>query len=283
MKDIQTLKASIPGSRKSVFKAILFCVAFTVLFMGFSLTKGFLPPQFERLSHGIIGTATALFTTFIFLKSDKASFADIGLQWERRTMIRFLAGMLAGVVIMGLLAAGVLYFTDVSVTFNGAGNLGYFLLMTMPLIPLALMEELGFRAYPLQVLKGTAGIRGAILITSILFALYHIPNGWTVASSFLGPAIWGLVFGLAALYSKGIAMPTGLHYAANLTTSAFGAEGNTVCLWIVKSPSKVTSKAEGMDWGTVLPALALLVFAVVCIEMYSRLKPVTENAIPKKV
>jgi uncharacterized protein len=115
------------------------------------------------------------------------------------------------------------------------------------------------------------GIRLAIIITSILFALYHVVNGWTIANSFLGPAIWGLVFGLAAVYSKGIALPTGIHYAANLTTSAFGEPNNTTSLWIVRQSSSTSSNnQQGSDLGTILPNFLLLIFAVVLIELYMR-------------
>ena len=264
----------------SILKAILFCVAFTILFILFSFSKNFLPSQFERLGHGILGTVAALLTTLIFLKVDKASFADIGLVWERKTIVRFLAGMLTGIVIMGALAAGVLYFSDVTVEGNVAGNVGSFLLMTLPLIPLALMEELGFRAYPLQMVQNKVGIRLAIIITSILFALYHIVNGWTIVSSFLGPAIWGMVFGLAAVYSNGIAMPTGLHYAANLTTAAFATNADSNSLWVVTPSPDATTKTSGINWSTILPALALLIFAIACLELYMKRRKTVNKFLP---
>jgi membrane protease YdiL (CAAX protease family) len=84
--------------------------------------------------------------------------------------------------------------------------------------------------------------------------------------------VWGLVFGLAAVYSKGIAMPTGIHYAANLTTSAFGAASSTVSIWAIKQPNASSTKYGGTDWLTILPALALLLFAIFCIELYMRRK-----------
>ena len=173
---------------------------------------------------------------------------------------------------MGLLTTSVLYFSNVTIEANPRSNVWHFLLLTFPLIPLAFMEELGFRAYALQILKDKIGIRLSIVITSILFALYHIANGWTIASSFYGPGVWGLVFGLAAVYSKGIAMPTGIHYAANLTTSAFGIANNTVSIWTIKQPSIPATKSGIIDWLTIISAFALLAFAIICIEVYVRQK-----------
>lgn len=264
---------------KYIFKSILFCIVFTGLFVVFSFAKGFIPNKFERITHGIIGTLTAFLTTLLFLMFDRKRFSDIGLAFEQKTIVKFSAGVLAGVFIMGLLATSVVYFTNIDIEVNTRSNFFHFLLMTMPLIPLAFMEELGFRAYPLQILKGKIGIRLSIVITSILFGLYHVVNGWTISSSFYGPAVWGLIFGLAAIYSKGIAMATGIHFAANLTTSAFGAANNSVSIWIwtVKQSDFTTAKYRGIDWATILPALSLLVFAIICIEIYMRRKTTANN------
>lgn len=266
---------------KYIIKSVLFCVVFTGLFVVFSFAKNFVPINFERLAHGTIGTLAAFLTTVLFLKFDRKRFSDIGLTFQQKTIAKFLTGVVVGIGIMGLLATSVIYFTNVGIVTNPRSNLFNFLLMTLPLIPLAFMEELGFRAYPLEILKDKVGIRLSVVITSILFALYHIANGWTIASSFYGPGVWGLVFGLAAIYSKGIAMSTGIHYAANLTTSAFGGANNTVSIWTVKQSDRTTAKYEGTDWTTILPALALLVFAIICIELYMRRKTTANTALAK--
>jgi len=252
-------------------------VVFTGLFVVFSFAKNFIPNNFERLAHGTIGTLAAFLTTVLFLKFDRTRFSDIGLTFQRKTIAKFFTGVVVGIGIMGLLATSIIYFTNVGIVANPRSNFLNFLLMTLPLIPLAFMEELGFRAYPLEKLKDKVGIRLSIIITSILFALYHIANGWTIASSFYGPGVWGLVFGLAAIYSKGIAMPTGIHYAANLTTSAFGGANNTISIWTVKQSVHNPAKYEGTDWATILPALALLVFAIICIELYMRRKTTAKH------
>jgi len=264
---------------KYIFKATLFCIVFTALFVVLSFAKNFAPGNFERLAYGIVGTLAAFFTTVLFLRFDRKKFSDIGLVFQRNTLVKFFAGVIVGVLTMGLLVTSVLYFTNVGIEINPKSNFLHFLLMTFPLIPLAFMEELGFRAYPLEILKDKVGIRLSIIITSILFALYHIANGWTIASSFYGPAVWGLVFGLAAIYSKGISMPTGIHYAANLTTSAFGAANSTVSIWTIKQANTSTTKYQGTDWATILPAFILLTFAILCLELYVRRKNTANTSI----
>ena len=266
---------------KIISQATLFCVLFTVLFVVFSFSKTLFRASYERLSHGLIGTITAFLMTLLFLKYDKKRFSDIQLYFDRNTIGKFLVGIPIGVVLMGLLAAGVMYFTHVSIEPNHKANIFRFFIMTTPLIPLALLEELGFRAYPLQILKNKVGIRLSIVITSILFALYHIVNGWTISSSFFGPGVWGLLFGLAAIYSKGIALPTGIHYAVNLTTSAFGADENSIALWTVKQTNSSTSIYQGVDLAIVLPSLAILMVALISMELYMRRKTTANIALAK--
>lgn len=274
MKQTTKMEATIQINNRIryIVKSILFCVVFTAMFVAFSFLKSFVPNNIERLTHGISGTIAALVTTALFLKFDRKRFSDIGLVFQRNTFMKFFVGVIVGTLIMGLLATTVLYFSDVAIKVNSKSNFLFFLLMTLPLLPLAFMEELGFRAYPLQILKDKIGIRLSILTTSILFALYHIANGWSIASSFYGPAIWGLVFGLAAVYANGIAMPTGIHYAANLTTAAFSSAGSSFNLWIITPNTAMATKHKGIDWTTILPSMVLFVVAIVCIEVYLRRK-----------
>jgi uncharacterized protein len=262
---------------KYILKATLFCIVFTVIFITFSFFKSFIPVKFERLVHGGLGTIAAVLATFLFLKFDKKSFADIGLIFEKSTLTKSFLGVLLGIGIMGVSVLYVIYFSDLKIVSNTNSNILNFLFWTLPLIPLAFMEEVGFRAYPLLLLKDKTGIRNSIIITSILFALYHIANGWTIQNSFLGAGVWGILYGLAAIYSNGISMPTGLHFAANLTTSAFGVSNNSFNIWTLKQKNGAAlENYQSSEMTTLIPQLALLIFGIICMEWYLR-KQTTPN------
>jgi uncharacterized protein len=250
-----------------ILKSTLFCLLFIGLFVFFSFIKSFLPVKFETLGYGLIGTTAAFLITFLFLKIDKKTFADIGLKWENATLKKFFTGIVLGFGIMGLMTFGVIYFSGFKMETNESSSILNFLFCTLPLIPLAFMEEVAFRAYPLILLKDKLGIGMAILITSILFAGYHIANGWTVENAFLGAGVWGIVYGSAAIYSNGVAMPTGLHYAANLTTSLFGISGSSFNIWILKQKDGLTlTHYQSSQWAIIIPQIILLIFGVICVE-----------------
>jgi len=258
---------------KYILKAALFCFVFTGIFITFSFLKSLAPGKFERLAHGVLGTIAAVLTTFIFIKFEKKTFADIGLIFEKSTLTKFFLGVLSGIGIMGLSVLYVIYYSDLTINSNTNSNILNFLFFTLPLIPLAFMEEVGFRAYPLLLLKDKTGIRNSVIITSTLFALYHIANGWTIQNSFLGAGVWGILYGLAAIYSNGISMSTGLHYAANLTTSAFGVSNNSFNIWTLKQKNGDTlENYQSSEMTTLIPQLALLIFGIICMEWYLRKK-----------
>jgi len=254
---------------RSLLEATCFCFTFTGLFVLFSFLKSFVPDNFERLTHGTIGTMVALLTTYLFLKIDKKSFADIGLKFEKATIKRFFSGVLAGIVLMGLLALSAIFMADFKIEVNPNSNFLYFLYATLPLIPLAFMEEVGFRGYPLVLLQEKTGPRNAIIITSLLFALYHIANGWTIQGAFLGAGVWGIVYGLAAVYSRGLAMPTGIHYAANLIQAVFGLSNDSYNLLILKQQYGASLESyQSSLMETLIPQISLLIFGVICMKWY---------------
>lgn len=260
---------------RSILKAIIFSVLFTGGLIAISFAANLFPQNLVRLAYGILGSFVIIFITLVFIRVDKTKLAATGLKPGSRTILNFLIGFAAGLLIMGLMAFAVLYFYDVRIESNQKFDLWMFSLLAIQIFFLAMMEEVGFRGYSLVVLRNDLGVRQAIIISSILFALYHIANGWSIASSFYGPAVWGLIFASAAIYTKGIAAPTGLHFAANLTTSAIGEQGNTSSLWTIHQADIQLSNSQGVRWELILPSIFLLIFAIFCMEYFIRKKNIS--------
>jgi len=203
-------------------KTILFCASFTLLLVAVSFLKSMAPAPWERWLHGIGGTVAALLTTLLFLTAERKKFADIGLVLQRTTLKNFFTGLLTGLVLMGLLPGLVIAVSGFSIVVNPKSSITGFLILSAPLILMAYMEEVAFRGYPFVLLKEKFSLRQSILISTLLFALYHIANGWPVQTLLFGPGSWGILFAITAIHTNGISMPTGMHYGVNLTTAAFG-------------------------------------------------------------
>lgn len=205
-----------------IIKAIIFWILFVALLFGMGTITLLFSKTYYTLATGVFGSLIALAVTAIFLWREKKRFQDIGFYFTGSSIPKFFLGFLIGTVIIGLMVLVLVSFTTMrfsrtNIPFEYVDYIGY-----LAIFPLALMEELAFRAYPFVRLNQKIGLRYTQVIVAIAFALYHVAGGQSVYSSFLGPGIWAFTFGFLAYWSGGIAMPLGLHVAANMLQSIIG-------------------------------------------------------------
>lgn len=279
MRSNHSLVTMPQSNLRSIVLSILFCSCFTLMLMLFSMGKQLFPAAAERWVYGLLGTAAGLITTLLFVRIDKLRFADVGVQWHGKTLQRFGQGVLIGVVVMGSMAAMVFVLGGLTLQWNSQLSLAKLLMALLPLIPLALMEEIGFRGYALQKLRSALGIRAAIVITALLFGVYHLLNGWTWQAAMLSTTIWGFLFAWAACKQQGIAMSTGIHFAANMTTSLYTDATPTFQLWQIKMADGSSMQTYKETWLTAwLPHVALLLLSVWLIERLVRQQKLLHKA-----
>lgn len=139
------------------------------------------------------------------------------------TASRFLQGTVIAAVIWGV---------NISVIAVGGGGLGFErvaetgltagVLTLMLMIAQSAMEEIAFRGYALTTLRERYGVWPAVLLTTIAFIAYHILGGQDVFSSVVGTGIGGLLFAMAALAGRGLALPIAVHGIFNYLNWAAG-------------------------------------------------------------
>jgi uncharacterized protein len=212
-------------------------LVYWLLFIGLlMLMVGFLQPVFparyERFVYGIGNTIGTFLLTFLFIRFEKKSWRDYGLVWEAGTLFRFFKGLLYGGLIFAGLLALLVAAGGIRVSLSPNWTVEA-LFWYLPIIPLAIFEEVAFRSYPFIQLNKKFSFLITQLIVAVAFALYHISMGWDITVSLLGPGIWALVFGLGAVWSKGIALPTGLHVALNLAQTVVGMREESGAIWML--------------------------------------------------
>ena len=259
---------------KSISRCLFFWVLFTsLLYFSSALFLNLFSGKTWRFVFGIIGCLIACLVIWGFLKRDKSSFNEIGLVWEKGTLRKFLTGVLIGLVIFVLILVILKNFTELDFQRNPRGidletALGYLIFF-----PLAMMEELAFRSYPFIKLKKNYGIWIAQFIVATAFALYHIVYGWSVYSAFSGPFVWAFVFGIAAVWSGGIAMPLGIHLAVNILQPMTGMKGEEHSLWILDyktgTPENLITRTDSV---LLLIQILILAAAVLFTAYYQREK-----------
>ena len=254
-----------------ISKAVLFCMINTGLLRLSLFITSAIPGFSNNFLTSTIGPILTLLTTYLFLQVDKKSFSSIGLKFEPATLKRFGIGFLTGLSIITVYVLCIAYFSDFKIHQNKDVNIFFILFPSLPvIIILAFMEETVFRGYPLITLKNKIGISGALVITSILFGLYHLAFGWGIAG-FFSTTIWGLIFGCSAIYSNGISMSTGLHSAANLTQLLFGITGSSYSVWkLVYKDGLPVNNFLCNPLTQVITDLVLLTLAIICIKWVAR-------------
>jgi len=257
---------SVTEKGKSILKVTVYWILFLALLIPVTSQSGSVfSTHVHRFTSGIFGTTIALLVTWIFIKSEKRTFLEYNLVWQRDTFSKFLTGFGIGMASFSLITLILVLFGGLHIQKNTEAINPWIWLWYLAILPAAFMEEIAFRAYPFLKLKEALGLRLTQLIVLIAFALYHIPLGWSILTAFLGPGIWALIFGIAAIRSKGIALPTGIHAGLNLALSILGM-GNGVESIFVTSQSESTSNTTV----NLITRLLVLLAGILLTEFYIR-------------
>lgn len=273
------MKSFFSETQSPKMNAILKCAIFFILFAFFIIirkviSKYVIGYTYDRLFSSIIGPLLTLFAVSIMLKMEKKTFADYGLFWERDTPLKLLKGIGFGLLIYSFSLLTMALFTESTFVLNNYKWHTTLLFSYLSLLPLAFIEEIAFRGYPFIKLNKVFGLRSTQLIIAIAFAFFHILQGWSFFSAFISTAIIAYLYGLSAVWSKGIAMPTGMHSVFNLCFQLFGLNAKPENqLFILRLPDNAspTAIARVTQVG-IITQLSILLIAIILTEYFIRKK-----------
>ena len=203
------LHALSTGKRLAALgRVVLFCVGCAVILMAASRYTPKLPGQWTMVVlEGGAGVAT-LGLSFLF-----AGRARIGVEPDRGSLARLVFGAVLGLLMVGmqtLLLGSLGHIRWERQAGVGFGTLG---VAALGFLMVGLREEIAFRGYPLRRLENAFGGWVALAIMAVFFAIEHVAGGMGWKQALWGPLVGGIVFGLAALGTRGLALPIGMHAA----------------------------------------------------------------------
>ena len=178
----------------------------------------------ERQIHGLppglftatVASLATLVLTVAFVRWEGLRLEDVGAAISRKSPLRFGIGFLLGVLLVAAhvsieaLAGHVRW-----VRSEGVG-LPEIATSMIVYVLLSCREELAFHGYPLRRLYSLFGLLSAQLIVALVFAVEHVAGGSTWENALFGAGVGSLLFGMAAIATRGLALPIGLHAAWNL-------------------------------------------------------------------
>ena len=242
-----------------------------------------IPKLPDLWSQVILGVSTSLVTfalTALFARWDGLELKDAGAAVASRSWLRLAAGFLIGLGLVGLqvsvvgVVGHIRWVRSPEVGFNAtATSLAAYLVLSC-------REELAFRGYPLRRLDCLLGPYAAQLLVALVFAIEHVAGGYSWTNAMLGVATGSLVFGMAALATRGLAIPIGLHAAWNFGQWVLGGK-ETLGLWRAVNPQELPAHLERVGMISYVIVMVFATFAFWCL--YKRRMSNTHETVPTSV
>lgn len=237
-------------SQKSLFaigRVLLFCLCCAIGLAFTSALTEKIQGIWAQISSISLAAVLALLLSLIFMRWQKFKANNIGLLPGRYTISHLLVGILIGcgmvtIQFLTILMSG--HLKVVRSLHTGAEVIGFNLLLYLMV---ACREEIAFRGYPLRNLDQAVGQLTAQFIVGTIFISEHILGGMNWFEAIIGSGLGAWLFGLAALKSRGIALPVGIHAAWNFGQWALGLKnGNGIYKVVIGEDYQ--AKVEAFGW-----------------------------------
>lgn len=211
----------------------------------------------QALLHPLGVLALALAATAGFLWWDRRPAAALGLDPRPRRLAELALGYLAGVVLVALIAL-VLYF---ALPYPWVRNAGFSVRLSawslVYLLVSGSIEELVFRGYSFERLIAAIGHWPAQVVTALVFAVYHVLNGWPWQRAFVGTVLGSILFGLVFVRWRSVPAAIGVHAAGNWTRELLLSDPAT--------PKTYVAPHSGQQWLPLEQFTATVVWNVVVV------------------
>ena len=180
------------------------------------------PIQFTDHLSILSATILTFLLILLFLKWEKLKAHDVGIISGKYSISRFVSGYIIGFGMAASQALIVLMYGHFQLKLVPEISIAQILSPLLLYFFVACREELAFRSYSLRSLNISLGPVLALTIIGIIFIIEHVAGGMTWKMAILGSGAGAILFGVAALKTKGLALSLGLHSAWNFGQWTFG-------------------------------------------------------------
>ena len=261
----------------TMFRVVVFCI---LCALALAVSSGFIPgkrgPWFQ-IEAVVISTIVVLILTKLFARWDAIKLKDVGVVPNRKSFSGYLGGVGIGLMLAALQPALVLITGHVRLVFTPGVSYNTVIVYFLLYLSIGLREEIAFRGYPLFSLNRSAGPWIALLVVGIIFIVEHIAGGMGVWAAIWGSGAGSLLFGIAALKTKGLALPIGLHSAWNFGQWILGFKNEAgPFTTIIEKGYK--DRIEVIGWISYLLVMGLAIFV-----LYNSWKKNENSAVEKTI
>lgn len=202
-----------------------------------------IPGPWSDFVLGTVASLGAFALTVLFVRWERLRLEDVGAAPARRSVPRFGFGFLIGLLLVALSASVSAAIGHVRWVRAPGVSLTATTITLLTYIVLSCREELAFHGYPLRRLEQSFGLWGAQVIVALVFVVEHMAGGWPWPRALLGAGVGSLLFGMASIATRGLAVPIGLHAAWNFGDWMLGGK-DSAGLWKVVVPEGQQGRAD---------------------------------------
>jgi uncharacterized protein len=228
-------------------RVLLFLLACPVILVLTNPIASKLAGPWPEVAIGLGTTIATLLLTLLFVRWEGLRLSDVGAELLLASWRRLLLGFMIGLAMVAVQTALVCIGGHVRWV-RTPGEIGFPVAISLfSYLLLASREELAFRGYPLRRLASTVGVSIAQFMVIVAFVLEHRLGGFSWTTALLGVSAEALLFGVAAIATRGLAVPIGLHAAFNFGQWVIG-EKERAGLWrpVIKESFREREDAIGM-------------------------------------
>lgn len=202
--------------------------------------------------------------TVLFLRLERRPLSVLGLAPSWRMPIDLFDNFSVGVLIVAIIASLFWLVIDIPWALNPQFDRRLAAMSLASLLYGNSVEELLFRGYSFERLVVAIGHWRAQVVTALLFAVFHVVNGYTWSAALLGTTLASVLFGVVFLRFQSVPAAIGIHVAMNWTRD----------LLLLDPPTRVTLMAplSPRPWtgGEQLAAVAIMdgVIAITCVVLW---------------
>jgi membrane protease YdiL (CAAX protease family) len=288
---MSTAATATPAIKQGWIRAIVYIICVSLIVYSFQVFGDAMMSQFragtERGDESVLSFAIlyALMGLSIFVITwlmrkflDKKTFFSLGFTlkgYSNEAGLGFFAALaILGIGSIILIATG--YITFISATFD----IPPLLLAVAVMAIVAFVEELLFRGYLLNNLLQSMNKWLALVISSVLFAIFHLGNPDATLFAIINISLAGILLGLNYIFTKNLWFGICFHFAWNyfqgpvLGYDVSGLKLTSVVQQTITGPPVWTGGAFGFEGSLLCPLLFVIAIAIFSFLFIKRYQPV---------
>lgn len=243
----------------AIARVLLFLVCCTLALIATSALPLARSGKTSLLFLAIVSSVGAFLITWAFTHWDSISLTSVGVGFGRGSITRLAFGLAVGFVILGAQWALMFVCGRVQLKFSQLFSLSTFVPIATAFLFLSAREELAFHGFALQRLRSIVGLWPAQMAIAAVFALEHMAGGTSPINALAGACMGSLLFGMAAIATRGLAVPIGIHAAWNIGDWLRGGK-ETPGMWRLVVEPGYESYVQATGLFTYMMVMALSTF-----------------------